>query len=139
MYTTKDMADRFLHDALGPRRLLAQVPPHPVQTGHVLTMSDPRVIRRIAMASGRIELAVLDEDGGRLAVVFGFGDATRRPIDPEDPDTVAEAPVATLQGVLRGERGPDEALASGDVTVRGSRMLALQLALAVAPFYPTTR
>jgi hypothetical protein len=140
MYTTKDIADRFLQDALGPKRLVAQVPPNAVHTGGgVLTMSDPRVIRRVAMASGRIELVVVDEDGARLAVVFGFGDATRRPIDPEDPDTVAEAPVATLQGVLRGERGPDEALASGDVRVRGSRMLALQLALAVAPFYPTTK
>jgi hypothetical protein len=139
VYMTKDMADRFLQDALGPKRLLPQVPANPVHPAGVLTMSDPRVLRRVAMASGRIELAVLDEDGGRLAVVFGFGDATRRPIDPEDPDTVAEAPIATLQGVLRGERGPDEALASGDVTVRGSRMLAMQLALAVAPFYPTTR
>jgi hypothetical protein len=139
MYMTKDMADRFLQEALGPKRLLPQIPPNLVHPGGVLTMSDPRVIRRVAMASGRIELAVLDENGGRLAVVFGFGDATRRPIDPEDPDTVAEAPIATLERVLRGECGPEETLASGDVTVRGSRLLALQLALAVAPFYPTTR
>jgi hypothetical protein len=139
MYMTREMANRFLQDALGPRRLVPQARPHLVHPGGVLTMSDPRVLKRVAMASGRIELAVLDEDGGRLAIVFGFGDATRRPIDPEDPDTVAEAPIATLECVLRGERGPEEALASGDVTVRGSRLLALQLALAVAPFYPTTR
>lgn len=139
MYTTEDMAERFLQDALGPRRLLPKIAPNVAQAGGVLTMSDPRVIKRVAMASGRIELAVLDEDGGRLAVVFGFGDAARRPIDPEDPDTIAETPIATLECVLRGERGPEEALSSGEVTVRGSRLLAMQLALAIAPFYATAR
>jgi putative sterol carrier protein len=88
------------------------------------------------MASGRIELAVVDEGGERLFVVFGFGTATRRPIDPDSPDTVVEVSIATLRSVLSGARGPEEALAAGDVTVRGSRLLAMQLALAVAPFYP---
>jgi len=138
VYTTEETAERFLEDALGPKRLLprihagARVP----DAGGILTMSDPLFIRRVAMASGRIEIAVLDEGGERLAMVFGLGDASRRPIDPEDPDTVVEVPIATLQAVLAGGRGPEEALANGDVTVRGRRLLAVQLALAVAPFYP---
>jgi hypothetical protein len=41
--------------------------------------------------------------------------------------------------MLAGTLAPEEALADGDVQVRGNRMLALQLALAVAPFYPKTR
>jgi putative sterol carrier protein len=102
----------------------------------VRTVSDPRVVRRVAMANGRIGVSVVDDDGGRLTVVFGFGDATRRPIVPDDPDTVVEIPIATLEGILGGARSPDEALASGDVTVRGSRLLAMQLALALAPLYP---
>jgi putative sterol carrier protein len=133
MYTTQEMADRFLQDAIGPRRLLPRPPP--VSVKGVLTMSDPRVIKRVAMASGRIELAALEDDGGRIALVFGFGDAARRPIDPSDPDTVAEAPIAVLERMLRGDCGPEEALSSGEVTVRGSRLLAFQLALAIAPFY----
>jgi hypothetical protein len=137
MYTTHAMAERFLQDALGPKRLVPR--PVPSVGDEVLTMSDPRVIKRVAMASGRIELAVIEEDGGRIAVVFGFGDAARRPIDPRDPDTVAEAPIAVLERILRGECGPDEALSSGEVKVRGSRLLALQLALAVAPFYRQVR
>jgi putative sterol carrier protein len=133
MYTTQAAAERFLQDAVGPRRLLPKAP-----LGTV-AMTDPRLVKRVAMASGRIELALVDDDGGRLAVVFGFGDAARRAIDPSDPDTVAEARLATLERVLRGERSPQEALSSGDVAVRGSRLLAMQLALAVAPFCSPTR
>jgi hypothetical protein len=137
MYTTEAMAQRFLQDTQGPRRPVPRIAP--VAPGGVLTLSDPRVIRRVAMASGRIELAVLEQDGGRLSVVFGFGAAARRPIDPEDPDTVVETPIATLQRILNGERGPEEALSNGDVSVRGSRLLAMQLAFAIAPFYPNAR
>jgi hypothetical protein len=135
MYTTEPMAQRFLADALGPRRMLPKPPAGDAASG-VRTMSDPRVLKRLAMASGRIELAVVDETGQRIAILLGFGDAARRPIAPEAPDTVAEAPMATLEAILRGDQGPEEALASSVVTVRGSRLLALQLALAVAPFFP---
>jgi hypothetical protein len=140
MYTTESTAESFLRDALGPKHLLPKLALGRNQVGAgVLTLSDPRVIRRVSMANGRIELAAIHPDGERLAVVFGFGDATRRPIDPEDPDTVVEAPIDALQDLLRGERGPEETLSSGDVTVRGSRLLAMQLALAIAPFFPHSR
>jgi putative sterol carrier protein len=132
IHTTARAVERFLEDALGPKRLLPRFAP----VGGVGTMSDPRVIKRVAMASGRIELAAVDDDGERIAMVFGFGSATRRPIDPEDADVVVEARLSTLERVLGGELGPEDALADGDVTVRGNRFLALQLALAVAPFYP---
>jgi hypothetical protein len=138
MYTTESMAERFLADALGPKRLLPK-PRDAAPASGVLTMTDPRVLQRIALASGRIELAVLDEEGERIAVVLGFGDAARRPIAPEAPDTVAEAPLATLEAILRGALGPEEALSGSDVTIRGSRLLALQLALALAPFYPAAK
>lgn len=132
MHTTERAIERFLEDATGPRRLVPRFAP----VGGVGTMSDPRVLKRVAMASGRIELAARDEDGERIAIVFGFGAATRRPIDPEDADVVVEARLSTVERVLGGELGPEDALADGDVTVRGNRLLALQLALAVAPFYP---
>jgi hypothetical protein len=136
VYTTAASAERFLADALGPRRLMPKVDPKTFAESAPKMLSDPRVIRRVAMASGRLEVAVVDEDGARLAVVFGFGDAARKTIDPDDPDTVVEVPIATLDGILRGERAPEEALAAGDVAVRGRRLLAMQLALAVGPLYP---
>jgi putative sterol carrier protein len=88
------------------------------------------------MAHGRIELALRDVDGERLAVVLGFGDAARRRVDPDDADVVVEAGLGTVERILAGKLAPESALVDGDVTVRGNRMLALQLALAVAPFYP---
>jgi putative sterol carrier protein len=132
VHTTERSVERFLEDALGPKRFL----PKFVPAGGVGTMSDPRVIKRVAMANGRIELALADVDGERLAIVFGFGDAARKAIDPDDADVVVETRLGTLERVLAGELGPEEALADGDVKVRGNRFLALQLALAVAPFYP---
>ena len=102
-------------------------------------MSDPRVIKRVAMASGRVELATTDENGDRMAVVFGFGAAARRDIDPDEADVVIETQLATIDRVLRGELAPEDALADGGVTLRGNRLLAMQLALAVAPFYPAKR
>ena len=134
MYASEGSAARFLEDAVGPRRMLPpKIAPH-TGGGDVVTLSDPRIVRRVAMANGRVELAVVDEEGDRMAVVFGFGDAARRPIRPDGPDTVVEAKLPALQRVLRGDQGPEEALSSGDVTVRGSRLLAMQLALAIAPF-----
>jgi putative sterol carrier protein len=135
LYTTVRSVERFLEDATGPKRFLPKFGP----VGGVSTMSDPRVVKRVAMASGRIELAVSDDDGERMAIVFGFGDAARKPIDPDDADVVVETRLATLERVFRGELGPEEALADGDVKVRGNRFLAMQLALAVAPFYPAKK
>jgi hypothetical protein len=135
VHTTPRSIERFLADAAGPRRLQARFDP----VGGVATMSDPRVLRRVAMASGRIELAVREDDGERLAIVFGFGAATRRAIDPDDAEVVIEATLATIDRVLGGELAPEEALGGGHVSVRGNRLLALQLALAVAPFFPPKR
>jgi putative sterol carrier protein len=135
MHATERAVERFLEDALGPRRLVPTFPP----VGGVTTMSDPRILKRVAMASGRVEHALYDDDGERLAATFGFGSAARKAIDPEDADVVVEARLVALERVLRGELGPEEALADGEVTLQGNRFLAMQLALAVAPFYAKKR
>jgi len=132
MWTTARAVERFLEDATGEKRML----PKFGAVGGVATMSDPRVLKRVAMASGRIELALVDERGERHGIVFGFGAAAKKEIDPEDADTVIETDLMTAERVLRGDMGPEEALADGNVRVKGNRFLAMQLALAVAPFYP---
>ena len=133
--TTARVIDLFLEDAVGPRRLIPRFEPGP----GTAILSDPRLVKRAAMAHGRIELALRDLDGERLAIVFGFGHAARKRIDPDDADVVVEAGLGTVERMLSGTLAPEEALADGDVSVRGNRMLALQLALAVAPFYPQKR
>jgi putative sterol carrier protein len=132
MHSSERAAERFLQNARAPRRS----GPGFAAAGGVATLSDPRVLKRVAMASGRVELALYDEDGERLAVTFGFGHAARKDIDPENADVVLETRREALERVLRGELGPEEALADGQVTLRGNRFLAVQLALAVAPFFP---
>ncbi len=135
LFTTARAVDLFLEDAAGARRFAPRFEAGP----SAAILSDPRLVRRAAMAHGRIELALRDVDGERVAIVFGFGHAARKRIDPDDADVVVEAGLGTVERMLAGTLGPDEALADGDVQVRGNRMLALQLALAVAPFYPQKR
>ena len=138
LWTTNSAAEWFLEDARGPKRLLPRIVP---PAGGAVLLSDPRIVKRVAMASGRVELALRtgggeDDEGERIAVVLGLGDAARRAIDPEDADTLLEAGLPTIERVLRGELGPEQALSDGDVTVRGNRFLAMQLALSLAPLYP---
>jgi hypothetical protein len=132
VHTTAHAVARFLEDATGARRWVPRGPPPP----GAVAFSDPRLVKRAAMASGRIELAIPDVDGERLAVVLGFGAAARRPIDPDRPDAVVEATIDTLQRMLAGALPPEDALSDGGVRVRGNRFLPMQLALAAAPFYP---
>lgn len=132
LYTTARAVDRFLEDAAGEQRFL----PKFATPAGASVLSDPRLVKRVAMAHGRIELALRDADGERTAIVLGFGDAARRRIDPDEAEVVVEAGLETVERMLAGELAPEDALVDGDVTLRGNRMLALQLALAVAPFYP---
>ncbi len=135
LFTTARSVELFLEDATGPQRLAPRFQSSATPT----VLSDPRLVRRAAMAHGRIELALRDFEGERLAVVFGFGHAARKRIDPDDADVVVEAGLGIVERMLAGTLAPDAALADGDVEVRGNRMLALQLALAIAPFYPQGR
>jgi putative sterol carrier protein len=132
LYTTTRAVELFLEDATGPKRFLPRFDP----AGGAAVISDPRLVKRAALATGRIELAMTDDEGERIGIVFGFGAAARKRIDPDDADVVIETGTATIDRMLAGTLAPEEALADGDVKVRGNRMLAMQLALAVAPFYP---
>ena len=134
LHATDRAVEVFLQDVTGPRRLLPTFAP----VGGVATMSDPRVLKRVAMANGRVELAVV-YGRERIALIVGAGSACRRAIEPVRPDVSIETDIATFERVLRGELGPADALVEGAVTVRGNRLLAMQLALAVAPFFPAKR
>jgi putative sterol carrier protein len=138
LFTTARAVELFLEDATGPRRFVPTFERFEPGAGPTI-LSDPRLVRRAAMAHGRIELALRDVEGERLAIVLGFGHAARKRIDPDEADVVVEAGLGTLERMLAGTLAPEEALADGDVQVRGNRMLALQLALAIAPFYPQKR
>lgn len=132
--TTRDVT-RFTEDFFGAGR----VAPYEVRPGGVATLTDPRAVKRLAMANGRIEIGVRDDAGERIAMVLGFGAAARRPIDPHDADAVIDAGLATIERVMRGDMRPEDVLRHGDVSVRGNRFLPMQLALALAPFWEAKR
>jgi SCP-2 sterol transfer family len=124
----------FLDDWSGPRRLV----PNPLPAAGVLLLTDPRLLRRVAMVNGRIELAMKDFPGvGRVAMTVGAGDGARKGIDTRDPDVVIEAALSSVERLLSGALSPEDALVDEHVTVRGKRFVAMQLALALAPLHPS--
>jgi hypothetical protein len=125
-----------LADWLGPRRFVPKFTP---PKGGVVLMTDPRVLRRLAMVSGRVELAIPDFEGKRVAMTVGAGEAAKREIDTEDPDAVIEAELAAVEELLAGRLRPEDALADKHVKLRGKPFVAMQFALALAPFYPSPR
>jgi putative sterol carrier protein len=50
-----------------------------------------------------------------------------------------EATVAVFEELLAGKIAPEDAIAEGRVTVKGNKLLAMQLALAVAPLAPAKK
>lgn len=126
------VAEKFLADWTGPKKYFPKAAP----PGGFVLLSDPRVMKRLAMASGRIELAIADFEGERIAMTAGFGAPAKKGIDLDDPDVVVETSIGTLQALVEGRLAPDAALSGGDVRTKGNRFVAMQVALALAPFFP---
>jgi len=132
----EDVAERFLEDWSGPQRFAPKfVPP-----GDVKAPTDPRLLKRLAMVSGKVELALddfpMDEGPRRIAMTLASGAAAKRTIDRDDPDVVVEATSDAFLRLLAGSMTPEEAIAESHVAVRGKRLVAMQFALALAPFFP---
>jgi putative sterol carrier protein len=131
----RDAVEMFLADWMGPKRFVPTfVPP-----GGVVLFTDPRILKRLIIASGKLEIALSDFEGGRIAMTVACGDAAKKGIDTDDPNVVLEGKTRALEKVLSGELAPEEALVDGDVSVKGNRFVAMQVALALAPFYPPKR
>jgi putative sterol carrier protein len=88
------------------------------------------------MVDGKIELALREFNGSRVGMTFALGAAAKKGIDPEDAGVVVEVSLSVFERMLAGKLSPDAALADGDVHVRGKRLVAMQLAFALAPFFP---
>ncbi|MGC4079458.1 MAG: SCP2 sterol-binding domain-containing protein [Rubrivivax sp.] len=101
-------------------------------------MSDPRILKRVKMVTGTIELAMRDFDDGtgarRASLVVSVG-APAKKVEP-DPDVVVETSMTTYMRLLGAQMGPEDALSDGDVKVTGKRLVAMQFAFAVAPLFP---
>ena len=129
---TRETAQRFLDDWLGDKRLAPAA--HAKAT--LVSLSDPRILKRLSLVSGKVELALTDMTGGRMAMTVASGAAAKKEIHADDPDVVIEAPSSALLRLLDGKLSPEDALVDGSVTIRGKKLVAMQLALALGPFYP---
>jgi hypothetical protein len=138
--TSVGAAERILADWTGAQRFLPKSMPQ-----GALALSDPRILKRLMMVSGRIELAVPDfhdgtsDEGPRISLTVGAGEAAKKGIITDEPDAVVEVRMAVLERILGGNLPPEEAIAGGHVTLRGKTLVAMQFALALAPMFPAKR
>jgi putative sterol carrier protein len=131
IHVERDAIQTFLDDWMGDKRLLPKSMPK-----DLVGITDPRVLKRLALVSGKAELALSNLGGKRVSMTVACGAAAKKPIESDDPDVVLEADAATFLRLVEGTLPPEDAIADGAVVVRGKRMLAMQLAFAFAPFYP---
>jgi len=127
--------ERFLADFSGPRRFVPRFEPR----GAAL-VTDPRVLARVTQVTGSLSAIIPDFDGGSVRLwIAAFGDK-RGQFDPRDdePDVTVSVPMKTFEALLGGGLTPEQALSAAEsgVAVRGKRLVAMQLALALAPFFP---
>ncbi len=129
-------AQAFLDDYMGDKRF---VPKHQRPAGGVMMLSDPRVLKRVKMVNGVIELAIGDFDDGKGAprrawLSAALGGPAKK-VEP-DADVTVEVTMKTFLRLAAGGATPEEALADGDVPVKGKRLVAMQIAFALAPLFP---
>jgi len=124
--------DFFLEDWSGPRRFAPSFEP----AQGVKLITDPRVLKRLAQATGKIELGLVDFEGGAGNLVISAAGAKKHALKDATSDAIIETRVTVFEKLLAGKLGPDEAIADSHVTVRGKKLVAMQFAFALAPFFP---
>ena len=127
----KHTLERFLLDWTTEKRFIPKFKPR----GDVALFTDPRVLKRLSMVTGRVELALPEFEGGRAAILLGAGGGKKIRVSDE-ADVTIEASVATFERMLAGTLAPDEAISGSHVELIGKKLVAMQFAFALAPFFP---
>jgi hypothetical protein len=131
----RSSVELVLDDWMGAKRFVPKTTP----SGGLVMLTDPRILKRLSMVSGRLELAVADFEGKRVAMTVGAGDAAKKGIDTSSPDAVIEAKMAIVEKVLAWTMPPEEVLSGGHVVLRGKPFVAMQFAFAIGPFFPAQK
>ena len=127
----KHTLERFLLDWTTEKRFIPKFKPR----GDVTLFTDPRVLKRLTMVTGRVELALPEFEGGRAAIRLGAGGGKKIQVSDE-ADVTIEASVSTFERMLAGTLAPDEAISGAHVEILGKKLIAMQFAFALAPFFP---
>jgi hypothetical protein len=133
-------AQAFLDDYMGEKRFAPKTHRASAGSGNAVMLSDPRVLKRLKMVNGAIELAIVDFTDGasaprRAFLAAAIGGPAKK-IEP-DADVTVEVTMETFLRLAAGGATPEEALADGDVPVKGKRLVAMQMAFALAPLFPS--
>ena len=78
---------------------------------------------------------LLSSERGRAAILLGAGGGKKIRVSDE-ADVTIEASVATFERMLAGTLAPDEAISGSHVELIGKKLVAMQFAFALAPFFP---
>ncbi|MCC6648154.1 MAG: SCP2 sterol-binding domain-containing protein [Polyangiaceae bacterium] len=124
-------AERALADALGDGALLPDVR----DPSSVPAVTDPRLLRRLAMVSGTVRAELTGFGDAPLWVAFGAGAKASR-IDDERTDAEVSVPMSVLSQLLTLSKRPDEALKDAAVKTKGNLFVPMQVALALAILLP---
>jgi len=130
--TPKRVATAFLADWTSTKALL----PKFSSPGELKMITDPRMLKRLKMVSGRIELSISDFPGGPATLTAACGAIAKKGVITDEPDVRVETTMKTYERMLSGTLPPEEAMADGDVKITGKKLVAMQFAMAIAPLYP---
>ncbi len=121
----------FLDDMATTKRFVPKFVPE----GGFTMLTDPRVLKRVSMVSGKIQIKLVDSPIGTISLYVAAGAKAKEGLYADDPDAVLEVHMPTVEKILAGKLGPEAALTDGSVTIKGKRLVAMQFALAIAPFF----
>jgi putative sterol carrier protein len=121
-------AQRFLSDWLGPQKLAPSFEPR-----GLTSITDARFLRRVSAVKGVISLTLDDFEGEDATLLVASGpDASLY----DDPDVTIHIGLPAFLRLLAGALPPDEAITGGHVSLKGKKLVAMQFALALVPYFP---
>jgi SCP-2 sterol transfer family len=123
-----DTAQLFLDDWMGAQKLAPTFEPR-----GLLAITDPSLIRRMAAIRGTLRLTLSGFVGQDATLLVASGP------DPslyDDPDATVAIAMPAFERLLSGKLGPDQAIADGHVVVTGKKLVAMQYAVALVPYFP---
>jgi hypothetical protein len=121
-------AQLFLDDWLGPQKLAPSFEPRGIGA-----ITDARFLRRVSAVKGVISMTLDDFEGKAATLLVASGpDASLY----DDPDVSLHIQLPAFLKVLAGALPPDEAISGGHVTLSGKKLVAMQFALALVPYFP---
>jgi hypothetical protein len=121
-------AQLFLDDYLGPQTLVASFEPR-----GIASITDPRFLRAVSAVAGVVSMSLHGFRGVTATVLLATGpDASLY----DDPDVTLDIDLPAFLPILAGKVGPDEAIAEGHARLKGKKLLAMQLALTLVPYFP---